>query len=393
MFDAQLISKIDDLYAISSEWEQLLKESLYNSYSLSWDWISEFISTYIDRKNQLFCITVYNDKKQLVGIAPFWIDFKRQFPFGYKKTLRFLGSKEVCSDHLDLIIHRKNSEKIIEIIWDHLFTTYKKKWDIWEYFAVSVNSNILQSLRKLSDNDSRCIGVRINEYSVCPFVNLPDSWESYLESLSANQRRALKVSTNAISDLGKMTIKFCESIDELPLFMNTHIRLHRKSWNERGMSGSFGTECFRKFHYGYAEKQLEKYNLFLCTLELNDIPIGSFYGFVYNKTLLYYLIGINRSAVPTASIGRVLLAYCIKEAIRRGYDTFDFLRGSESYKYDWTDLEQRELFVTFYNRSFGALAYILKQFVSSFCRQCGYVLLGEKVKNLKLFSHLTPKQS
>ncbi len=391
MFEVRCFTNIESLVAISSQWEQLLCQSTNNSYSLSWSWISQWIETFLDKEDQLLCLAVYNEKK-LVGIAPFWIENKRQFLFKQIRILRFLGSKEVCADHLDLIIHKRNSERICAEIWKHLFNQLKKNWDVWEYTSVPVNSAILQSLRKFSDSDNQSLGFRINDYSACPYLDLPDKWETYLTSLSSNQRRALKISTKAISDSGIISLKFCNTVQELPQFMDTHIKLHRNSWLLRGKSGSFRTERFRKFHLKYAEEQLINRSLFLCNLELDNIPIGSFYGFVYKNTLLYYLIGVNRSAVPTANIGRVLLGYCIEEAIRRGYTGFDFLRGSESYKYDWTNMEQRELSVTFYNRSFGALVFILKQFMSSFCRQCWYILFERKVRYFTRLSHLIRKK-
>ncbi len=382
MLITKYINSFEDLEALSEKWDTLLQQSINYTYSLSWNWVFNWVRIYIEEQNKLLCIAVY-DKNDLVGIAPFWIEQKQQLLFKPIRILRFIGSKEICPDHLDLIIHKKNSKEICAEIWEHLFNNLHKKWDIWEYNSVSVHSPILQILRKLSDNDRRNLGFSINNYEVCPYIQLPESWNIYLESLSANQRRALKISGDRISKLGTITLKFCETIQELPEFMETHINLHKKSWADRGKTGSFRTEQFRRFHNEFARDCLNNGSLFLCNLELDNIPIGSFYGFVYNKTLLYYLIGVNRSAVPTANIGRVLLGYCIKEAIRRGYNGFDFLRGSESYKYDWTNLEQQELFVTFYNRSFRALVFILKQFLSSFCRQYGYVLLGEKVKNLK----------
>lgn len=382
MLEVKCLTSIESLIGISKQWELLLKQSLHNNYSLSWSWTSHWINIFLDRDDQLLCLAVYDNQK-LVGIGPFWVATKRQGLFGKIKKLQFLGSREVCSDHLDLIIHHKNSEKICTAIWNQLFGPLKKKWDIWEYSNVSVGSKILQFLRKLSDDDRRCLGLRINEYEVCPYIKLPSTWENYIGFLSVNQRRSLKVSSCLLSGMGDVALKFCENVQEFSSFMDTHINLHRKSWNDRGMFGSFGTEKFCRFHNQFAREQLYNGNLFLCNLELSNVPVGSFYGFVYNNVLHYYLIGVNRQAVPKANIGRVLLARCIEEAIRRGYVMFDFLRGSENYKYDWTDFEQRELLVTFYNRSFCSLLFIFTQFLNSFIRQVGHVLLGNKICTFK----------
>lgn len=382
MLEVKCLTSVECFASIAGQWDQLLSQSLDNSYSLTWSWVSHWMEVFLEVGEQPLCIVVY-DQGNLVGIGPFWIEHNRQFPFGSTKILRFLGSRAVCADHLDLIIHQKNSENICSAIWEQLYGPLKKKWDVWEYNNVSTDSSVLQFLRKLSDKDDRCLDFKINEYYVCPYINLPASWEAYIESLSRNQRRSLKVSSNAMSDAGNVIFRFCDTVQDLSLFMNTHIQLHRKSWNERGQSGSFGTEKFRRFHHEFAEEQLKAGSLFLCNIELDNIPVGSFYGVVHNRSLYSYLIGVNRSAVLKANVGRVLIARCIEECIRRGYTRFDFLRGFESYKYNWTDLEQRELLIMFYNRSAGALLLILKQFLGSFGRQIGHVIFKDNIRVFK----------
>lgn len=380
MYETKCITKISELRDIAIEWDKLLEQSLHNSYSLSWNWISNWIDIFLE-KNQLFCIAVY-DQDTLVGVGPFWIEHKKQL-LHKTRVLQFLGSSEVCPDHLDLIINAKNSESICNAIWEHLFGALGKNWDILEYNHIPSDSRILQFFRKLSDQDRRCNRLVLNEYTVCPYVDLPETWEAYQKSLSSNQRRALKMSSTLLSNAGLVELTFCNTAEDLPAFFEAHIMLHRQSWNERGKTGSFGTEKFRKFHSNYAEAQLKRGSLFLCNLTLDGKPIGSFYGFIYNGVLLYYLIGTNRNAVPKASVGRVLIARCIEEAIKRKVKRFDFLRGFESYKYDWTDAEQRELLVTFYNRTYNSMYYILQTFISSYGRQLLNVIFKDNFRIVK----------
>ncbi len=389
MLQVKCITGVAELATLSEQWDQLLAQSTNNSYSLSWAWLNHWMNNYLSG-NELLTLAVYDEEK-LVGLAPLWVERKRQFGLARLKMLQFIGSEEVCGDHVDLIVSRKNSEAICTAIWEHLSGPARKAWDVWEYNGVCSHSGILQCLRKISDEDRRCLGMVIHEYSICPYIDLPASWEIYLTSLSANQRRAFKVSSDAMSQTGKVELRLCDSAGDLPAFMNTHIELHRKSWNDRGQHGSFATEKFRKFHREYALELLGNGKLVLCNLELDGTPVGSFYGFEHNKVLHYYLLGVDRSAVPKASIGRVLIGKCIETAIQRGCTRFDFLRGFETYKYDWTDLEKRELSVTFYNRTASALLYILRQFLSRYSRQVGNVLLGERFLTVKKLLGRGPK--
>ena len=118
--------------------------------------------------------------------------------------------------------------------------------------------------------------------------------------------------------------------------------------------------------------------LFLCSLWLNDQHLGSFYGFAYNKTVYFYVIGVDRHRFLGVNIGRVLLGMCVQESIRRGHREFDLLRGNEEYKYQWTDRDRRNLSLSFHNCTSRALALILCRFVHQFTRQVAKALLWRR---------------
>ena len=381
MFHIRTLRSVEELRSISGQWDHLLERSLNDNLFLTWDWLSHWINTFLTDHRPL-CLVVYEDDN-LVGLAPLWLERRRYFGLGTLNVLRFIGSQEVCSDHLDLIVSRKNSEAVCSAIWEHLYGPLRKDWDVFEYRYVPSDSHTLNLLYKLSENDNRCLGAVIQGYTVCPYVTLPETWDAYLTSLSANQRRALKVSSDLMAQAGALDLRICDTAESLHVYMQTHIDLHRKSWIDRGQSGSFGTDRFRQFHRQLAGDLLAKGKLFLCNLELNGTPVGSFYGFEHNKVMYYYLLGVERSAAPRASIGRVLLGRCIKAAIERGCREFDMLRGDEEYKYHWTSRERRELSVTFYNRSAGALVQILRQFVNRYGKQVGKTVLGNKTPTIE----------
>ncbi len=381
MLRVECLTKIEDLCVISAQWDQLLGQSLHNSYSLSWSWLRHWLSVYLS-KDSLLCLIVY-DEERIVGIAPLWVKKERQVGIASLKILRFIGSEEVCGDHLDLIVNQKNFEAICGAIWEHLHGPLKTEWDIWEYDFVPSDSKILQALNELSERDVRSLGMSIKGYTICPYATLPESWEQYLATVGTKQRGNLKTSTNLMAQRGKLEFKICESIEDLPRYMASHVDLHNKSWRDRGQSGSFASRDFTEFHRRFSEELLENGQLLLCNLELDGIPVGSFYGFGYNKVLHYYLLGVNREAVPKASIGRVLLGKSIEAAIQRGYREFDMLRGFEEYKYYWTHLERRELLMTFSNRTVGALIYSLRLLTKRLLKNSVAVLFGNKMIVLK----------
>lgn len=381
MLNAKTLTTLEELTAIAEPWDELLSQSPSDSYALSWIWLSHWMNVYLG-DGRLLCVVVYDDDK-LVGVAPLWVKRIRQLGLGSLKVLRFIGSEEVCSDHLDLIISRKNSRAICSAIWEELYGPLRRQWDIWEYNYVPSMSPVLQTLSELSNKDNRCLSMVITGFAVCPYAALPESWESYISSISRSSRGNLKSSTDLMTQAGKLELRVCDSLDNLQEFMDTHMDLHRKSWNDRGQEGSYSTETFRQFHRELSQDLLTRGQLLLCNLELDGTAVGSFYGFEYGKVMHYYLLGVNRSAVPKAGIGRVLLGKCIEAAVNRKCREFDMLRGFEEYKYYWTDKERREVLVTFHNRSVMALVFILRQFVNRFGKQVGKVMLGNRTQVVK----------
>ncbi len=62
------------------------------------------------------------------------------------------------------------------------------------------------------------------------------------------------------------------------------------------------------------------------------------YSFIYQKKVYCHSVGFDPDW-SSYNVGSVLQLYAIEDAIRRGVIEFDFLRGSEEYKYYWTKKE------------------------------------------------------
>ncbi len=71
----------------------------------------------------------------------------------------------------------------------------------------------------------------------------------------------------------------------------------------------------------------------LWTLEA-DRPLASLLCFDYAGVMSLYNSGFEPDA-RSVSPGIVLIAHALREAISRGRQRFDFLRGEEAYKYDF----------------------------------------------------------
>ena len=88
------------------------------------------------------------------------------------------------------------------------------------------------------------------------------------------------------------------------------------------------------FHREAARGLLDAGALRMHAIRLGERIVAVFYGFAHAGTVYYYLSGYDPE-LERLSIGTLIVAHAIEEAVREGATTFDFLRGAEEYKYAW----------------------------------------------------------
>jgi CelD/BcsL family acetyltransferase involved in cellulose biosynthesis len=356
--DVKILRTFAELCGCSDQWNALLKKSAQDNVFLTWEWISIWVDVYLCDRD-LLAIAVFEDE-ELVALAPFWVETRRYKGLLPVKVLRIVGSPE--SDYVDLIVTPDGASGNSQLIWEQLFGPLRDEWDVFDYVDVPYDSPVLAAFQEIAGTDDRCLGVETTGHSVCPYIDLPASWEEFLSGFSRSGRYTLTYSGRRLEQQGALDFRICDNIDDVDLGMTDFISLHQKNWTEKGKSGALATEASRDFHHRVAKAMFKKGVLFLASLRLDGNHIGSFYGFDYNSKVYYYLLGVEKNRVKRVKTGTALLALCVQEAIKRGCGEFDLLRGAEEYKYRWTRLDRRNARLRFYNRSRAAyLTFALRR--------------------------------
>ena len=94
----------------------------------------------------------------------------------------------------------------------------------------------------------------------------------------------------------------------------------------------FLTEKMKSFFVLLAEAMARKGLLKLGILTLNEQPLAQIMCFDYHRGLFLYNSGYDPN-FTSLSAGLVCKVLSIKASIEQGYKKFDFLKGSEPYKY------------------------------------------------------------
>jgi CelD/BcsL family acetyltransferase involved in cellulose biosynthesis len=182
-------------------------------------------------------------------------------------------------------------------------------------------------LPRLLENIGHCVVESINE--VCPVIHLPNSFNAYLQRLNSKQRREIRRKLRRAQGAGA-ELNIIRLKDDLDLAVADFLALLQKSTFEKR---DWLTDGRRTLFYAIAKAAQKAGTLQLIFLKIDDRNAAALFNFDYGDRIWVYNSGLDPDAFGNLSLGVVLTAKAIEWAIENGRSEFDFLRGSETYKY------------------------------------------------------------
>jgi len=177
----------------------------------------------------------------------------------------------------------------------------------------------------------------LTQQEVAPYIDLPPTWEQYLESLQRTDRKELKrkwkrlETTNHNFRCIPLRQGFEGHVDTSQInAFDEFVRLHKLSTDSKNQFMSKEMELF--FHDLYIMR-VPSWQIKIAFLDIENKPAASVFYFENDRELLLYNSG-HDSQYRYFSTGFLLCAHLIKKAIEMGKKRFDFMRGKERYKYE-----------------------------------------------------------
>lgn len=115
------------------------------------------------------------------------------------------------------------------------------------------------------------------------------------------------------------------------------VRLHRLS---DASKNQFMTQQMKVFFKELLSLPIPGWQQKLAFLSIKDKPVASVFYFENERAVLLYNSGYDPEQ-KYYSAGLLLTAYLIRKSIENHKEKFDFLRGSERYKYDLGGKDER----------------------------------------------------
>jgi CelD/BcsL family acetyltransferase involved in cellulose biosynthesis len=322
-----LVDQPEAFAALESEWRDLLADSAGDTMFLTWEWMHTWW-THLGRSHRLAVMTVRRGER-LMGLAPFAVRRWRPGSLDLLPRLEFLGSGDVGSDYLDVIVRRGAEAPVMHALADALASRPQL---VHLPQLAAAGAEAVRLVDRLQQQGWR---PRVARVDVCPYIPLEGhTFESYLATLGASHRYNFRRRLRQLERAHRLRFERIADEARRREVLPTLVALHNGRWAQRGGSTAFHAPELVAFHDALSQLLLARGWLRLFVLSLDDRPAAVLYAFAYGGKLYFYQSGFDPAHART-SVGLVTMGLSIKAAIEEGLGEFDLLHGDEAYKFLW----------------------------------------------------------
>lgn len=273
-------------------------------------------------RGDLCVLVMRHDDNTLAAIAPVFVD-----PEG-GGTVRWVGGEEIA-DYLDVIAPTDIMAQAARHLWTWLHSPEAPTWSQMILSNMPQWTNTAHELKSLAETAGH--GAEVTPIDVCPVIELPNSFEAYLEQIDSKQRREIKRKLRR-AEGGDISVNWYVAD------ANRDIAAETEAFITLMASASAQKEAFLTPHIRqtFAELFAVMMNaglLQLAFFEVEGKKVAAYAQFDYANRVWVYNSGINADDAGGLSPGWVLLAKLIERAINNGRAAYDFMQGNEDYKY------------------------------------------------------------
>jgi len=323
----ELIHSNPDFLNIKEEWNALLSKSASHVPFLRHEFLSQWWVNLGGGEwdsGELAILLQRDVNQKLTGIAPFFIA---------DQNLHFIGSYEI-SDYLDLIATPGELSGFITEIIDYLSSDLAPAWKTVDLYNLPENSPTIILMEEAAQDGG--FQTNVNIIQPAPSVQLPASWQAYLESIEDRyQQEIARKIRNAETYFLPVDWYIVSEEHDLDQELDDFLDLMANNLEKE----KFLTDRMRKQIKDSARAAFEEGWLQLVFLVVGNIKAAGYLNFDFDEKIWIYNSGIN-TVFENLSPGWVLLSWIINWSIEQGKTELDFMRGDETYKYQFGGIDQ-----------------------------------------------------
>ncbi|HYO71017.1 MAG TPA: GNAT family N-acetyltransferase [Archangium sp.] len=332
------VRELSQLAGLRGAWGELLEASNAGPFN-AWEWLYPWCRR-IGADRKPFVLQAKDRTGALVGLMP--LGFEYQWVLGRPvRRLAFLGETHVGSDYLDVVARRGREEEVARVFAEALWEL-RDQWDVLDLTDLREDSVTVRVLRETFEKYRA--DLRMSTRYVCPYESLQkgETFDGFLRRTSRRDNFLRR--KKWLEKQEGYRIEKTEAPGELAGPLTDFFRLHSARWESDGGSQGIRGRGVESFHRDATQLLAERGRLRLYTLKVGGQAVASVYGIIHRDSFIYFQSGYD-PAWRNRSVGLVLVGETFKDAIEAGLREYDFLRGTESYKSDWTTQQRRTVSV------------------------------------------------
>ncbi|MBM3149493.1 MAG: GNAT family N-acetyltransferase, partial [Chloroflexi bacterium] len=257
--------------SLSSEWTKLQEESPTVPIFSSLDWSSTWWQ-HFNPAAKLHLATIKN-QGNVIGIAPLMVK---------KNVASFVGGIDVC-DYLDFVVSSENAEAFFQILLDNLRKEGVRKLSL---APLRPDSTAIATMPTVA----RQLGwqVACSQIDVTVELDLPGTWEEYLQLLVSKQRHELKRKLRRLEEEGEITYR--TAAEASPQDIDIFLKLFRESREDKA---EFMMPARESFFRAIAKTMAKRKTFRLGLLEVDSKPAAATIAFEYKNNVYLYNSGYD----------------------------------------------------------------------------------------------------
>jgi CelD/BcsL family acetyltransferase involved in cellulose biosynthesis len=332
----EVVHELSALTRMRSEWNALLDASDAGPFN-AWEWLYPWCRRIAPERRPLV-LTARDRTGTLVGLMP--LGFELRHVLGRQVgRLSFLGETHIGSDYLD-VVARRGAEEAVTRVFANGLREMHGGWDVLDLTDLREDSLTVKVLRDVFPD----LEVRVTERYVCPYETFTpgEPFDAFLKR--TGRRDNFLRRRKWLEKQEGYRIERTEAPGALAGPMADFFRLHAARWAADGGSQGIKGKGVESFHRDATQLLAERGRLRLYTMKVGGQAVASVYGILHRGTFIYFQSGSDPEW-RNRSVGLVLVGETFKDAIEAGLSEYDFLRGTEPYKSDWTTKQRRTVAV------------------------------------------------
>ncbi|PKB72845.1 MAG: hypothetical protein BZY75_04875 [SAR202 cluster bacterium Io17-Chloro-G7] len=314
---------------IRTEWESLLSVTPVNSLFLTPQWQEVWWESFgASRGMAGFYVRSPEGVTAIASLAK------------QGDTLSFVGNQDTF-DYNDFMVTPGSEDDFYHSL---LHAIDEQSCNSLELYSLLESSPTLIYLPEAAR--SHGFKVDVLKEDVTSGIELPGTWDEYLAVLNKKDRHELRRKIRRLEASTEWKFYGITEPDEVNARLDDFISLMKQSSPDKE---DYMTPERERFFYQMTERMAQQGLLKLYFMEIDDQTVATSLCFDYSSSRLLYNSGYNPE-FSYYSVGLILNALCLKDAIEQGMGYFDFLRGPEPYKHHLGG-QQRNLYQMVVTRS------------------------------------------